>query len=405
MALRAQDAGERLPLLIIGAGPFGLAMSAYARRYEIEHVIVGRTMGFWRENMPHGMLLRSGCNWHFDPFDEDTIEHYLATKGLSTDDAEPLSRELYLDYCDWFCHRNGIEALPGRVERLDHRDEGSSFFEAVLEDGGTVAARNVVLAVGFRYFKHVPESFSAWLPAQRYAHTCDLVELASLRGKRVLIIGGRQSAFEWAALIREQGATSVALSYRHVTPAFATADWSWVDPIAASMAEDPGWFRRLTVEEREKLSQRFWAEGRLKLEPWLAARVTDRSVRLFPNTGVTFCREGQGEVEATLSDGTTLAVDSIVLATGYKVDMGRIPFLANGNILPRLENRNGYPVLDEQFQSTLPGLFFTSMCAVQDFGPFFAFTVAVRASARVIGAATSAREGSQSQTLCSSPVG
>jgi FAD-dependent urate hydroxylase len=251
----------------------------------------------------------------------------------------------------------------------------------------------------------VPESFSAWVPAQRYAHTCDLVDLASLRGKRVLIVGGRQSAFEWAALIREQGATAVALSYRHPTPAFATADWSWVDPIVASMAEDPGWFRRLTVEEREKLGQRLWAEGRLKLEPWLAARVTDPSIRLFPNTAVTFCRERQGEVEVTLTDGTTLAVDQIVLATGYKVEVGRIPFLATGNILPRLESRNGYPMLDERFQSTLPGLFFTSMCAVQDFGPFFAFTVAVRASARVIGAATMGRERLQSRRFCSSPVG
>ena len=29
-----------------------------------------------------------------------------------------------------------------------------------------------------------------------------------------------------------------------------------------------GWFRRLTVEEKQALNQRVWAEGRLKLEPW-----------------------------------------------------------------------------------------------------------------------------------------
>jgi len=43
--------------------------------------------------------------------------------------------------------------------------------------------------------------------------------------------------------------------------------------------------------------------------------------------------------------------------------------------------------VDEHFQSNIPGLFFTSMCAMQDFGPFFAFTVSVRASAALIGAA------------------
>jgi len=177
--------GAVLPLLIVGAGPFGIVMSVVARRRAIPHVVVGRTMDFWRENMPEGMLLRSACDWHLDPFDEDTIERYLESRGLAPADVEPLSLSLYRDYCD----------------------------------------------------------------------------------------------------------------------------------------------------------------------------------------------------------GTRLTVHQIVLATGYQVDVGRIPFLAAGNILPQLETRGGFPVLDERFQSNLHGLYFTSMCAVQDFGPFFAFTVSVRASARVIGSA------------------
>ena len=60
---------------------------------------------------------------------------------------------------------------------------------------------------------------------------------------------------------------------------------------------------------------------------------------------------------------------------------------ANGDIRKRLDSKNGFPVLDDQLQSNVPGLFFTSMCATQDFGPFFAFTAAVRTSAKLIGAA------------------
>jgi thioredoxin reductase len=37
---------KHLPLLIIGAGTYGLAMSAYAGRKNIEHVVVGKTMDF-----------------------------------------------------------------------------------------------------------------------------------------------------------------------------------------------------------------------------------------------------------------------------------------------------------------------------------------------------------------------
>ena len=64
-----------------------------------------------------------------------------------------------------------------------------------------------------------------------------------------------------------------------------------------------------------------------------------------------------------------------------------MPFLAAGNILPDLSQSNGFPVLDEQFQTSVPGLFISSMAANQDFGPFFAFTVSCRTSARIIGRA------------------
>ena len=45
------------------------------------------------------------------------------------------------------------------------------------------------------------------------------------------------------------------------------------------------------------------------------------------------------------------------------------------------------PVLDEHFQTNIPGLFITSMAAGQDFGPFFGFTISVRTSAQLIGQA------------------
>ena len=45
-------------LLIIGAGPFGLAVAAQASHLGIYHVVVGKPMEFWRRNMPTGMYLR-----------------------------------------------------------------------------------------------------------------------------------------------------------------------------------------------------------------------------------------------------------------------------------------------------------------------------------------------------------
>ena len=71
-----------------------------------------------------------------------------------------------------------------------------------------------------------------------------------------------------------------------------------------------------------------------------------------------------------------------------KID--QVPFLARGNILDALVTRNGFPVLDEHFQTNIPRLFMTSIAATQDFGPFFAFTVAARTSAKLIGQAITA---------------
>jgi FAD-dependent urate hydroxylase len=94
-----------------------------------------------------------------------------------------------------------------------------------------------------------------------------------------------------------------------------------------------------------------------------------------------------GSVEARLDNGQCFEVDQVILATGYKVRIDQVPFLASGNILPDLAQRNGYPVLDEHFQTNVPGLFIASIAANQDFGPFFGFTVACRTSARIVGRA------------------
>ena len=86
-----------------------------------------------------------------------------------------------------------------------------------------------------------------------------------------------------------------------------------------------------------------------------------------------------------LDNDETLAIDHVVLATGYRVNMQRVPFLAAGNILNKLALNEGYPVLDDGFQSSVAGLYVTSLPAIRDFGPFFGFTVAVGVSAKLIG--------------------
>jgi cation diffusion facilitator CzcD-associated flavoprotein CzcO len=378
-------------LLIIGAGPFGLSMAAQARHQGIDHIVVGEPMHFWRTHMPNGMYLRSASDWHLDPQDEDTIAAFLRTRDLTPADVEPLARDRYLEYARWFQTRKQIDPWPVVVERLDTADSRNGRFRATLADGGAIAARNVLLALGFAPFKHVPEDLARLLPSGVFQHTCDLVDFTAVREQRCLIVGGRQSAFEWAALTCEAGAASVHVSHRHDSPAFAESDWSWVNPLVDAMVENPGWYRHLTQAEKDKVDGRLWAEGRLKLEPWLASRVRRPTISLWPNTRVVGFRQLAGGGLAITLEGAEgsrlLEVDRIVLATGYKVNVASVPMLALGNLLPQLATHNGVPLLDEHLQSSVAGLFMTSLLATRDFGPFFAFTVSVRTSAKLIGQA------------------
>jgi lysine/ornithine N-monooxygenase len=372
-------------ILIIGAGPFGLAMAAYARHLGLDHQLAGNPMEFWKMNMPRGMFLRSACDWHLDPIGKDTVENFLSTQGLTAAQVEPLSLEFYLRYAQWIQRQKGIEPLVAYIRRLDYSAK-SARFQATTEDDQIINANHVVVAVGFKYFKHLPGEIVRHLPQGRVSHTCDLVTFSELRDKRCLIIGGRQSAFEWAALVHEAGAAAVHVCHRHDSPEFRASDWSWVSPLVDLIAKDPGWFRRLSAAEQEELNARLWAEGRLKVEPWLEPRVCNDTIKLWPRCQVVGCiAEPDGGLAVKFDNGEAVVVDQVIAATGYKVNMARVPFLAAGNILEKLTTRNGFPVLAENFESNVPGLFFTSMTAVQDFGPFWGFTIAARASAQIIG--------------------
>jgi len=388
------------PLLVIGAGPFGLAVARYAKAHGMDHLVVGRPMGFWKDNIPAGMLLRSGVDWHLDPLGELTFESYAHDQDIDLADLNPLGVDPYLAYVEWFQQRAGVEIENDTVASLEFSDapeRPGSRFVAKLRSGTVVNADRVVLAVGFHSFAHVPSELADRVPAERRVHTRDFVDFSDVGGQRFAIVGGRQSAFEWAALLKEGGAETVHLVYRHDTPAFSASDWSWVGGMLDQSEKQPGWWRQLPEAERTRIGQRFWAEGRLKLEPWLAPRIEVPGIELWPHTHVAGARtDPAGDLELELTDATgtatgTIAVDRVILATGYQVDMDRVRVLGP-ELRRHLRTTEGSPVLEPGFRSSVPGLYIASMPAVRDFGPFLAFTVSVPAAARMIGQALRAND-------------
>ena len=249
-----------------------------------------------------------------------------------------------------------------------------------MEDGSTIEAERVLAVPGIRHFTNLPD-WAAAVPEDRRSHTCDLVEFDDLAGARVAVIGGRQSAYEWAALLCDHGAAQVDVVHRHETPRFERVSWAFVDPYVDQTVATRGWWRGLSAAEQQHVARQFWEVGRLTLEHWLVPRLDPAVVTSRPGCAVVDVAAGDGPVTLTLSDATTLEVDHVVLASGYVADLARVPYLSG--VLDRVQVTDGFPDLSPGFETTLPGLSVTGFASTRDFGPFYGFTKGCPSSAKL----------------------
>ncbi len=124
------------------------------------------------------------------------------------------------------------------------------------------------------------------------------------------------------------------------------------------------------------------ASVRPSVAPWLRHRV-ENQLQITENTEVAQATQtGQG-LTLTLSDGTTREIDHLFLGTGYAPDVERLTFLAP-ELRAQVLRNNGYTLLNEWFESSVPGLYFTGAIAGYNFGPICRFIAGTGACARQI---------------------
>ncbi len=367
-------------LLVIGAGPYGLSTAALARERGIQTVVLGRPMDFWRENMPGGMFLRSGPDWHLDGGGVHTLRAYLQERAIAPEAIDPIPISVFLDYAEWFRQSKRIEVRDEFVIELAKPHDR---FQATLEGGERIVADAVVCAPGIRHYTAVPDWASSVAPGCA-AHTCDLVRFEDMADARVLIVGGRQSAYEWAALIREHGAARIDIVHRHEMPRFERVSWSFIDAHVEQTLKVPGYWRNLPSADQAAVDRRFWEVGRLTLEHWLTPRLNSPDIHRWPGAEVVGIAPagGEDEVRVRLSNSERLAVDRVIFACGYRVELANVPYVAG--VLEQVKRDDGFPVLDEAFQTSLDGLYITGFSATRDFGPFFGFVKGSPAAATLI---------------------
>jgi hypothetical protein len=103
---------------------------------------------------------------------------------------------------------------------------------------------------------------------------------------------------------------------------------------------------------------------------WLQSRIAGMPITL--GRKVVSTAVAASKLRLRLDDGTERLVDHALLATGFRVDVSRYPFLSQA-LLKQLETVDGFPVLNRGLESSIPGLHFLGKPAAWSFGPLLGF--------------------------------
>ncbi|RMG95734.1 MAG: 4Fe-4S dicluster domain-containing protein, partial [Candidatus Dadabacteria bacterium] len=177
-ALPGMRAGEGLDLVIVGAGPAGLAASLAARAKGLRFVTVEQeSLGGTIAHYPRGKLVMTS------PF---------SLPGAGRFTRREVSKEELLEFWEQVVRRSGLSIRFGEtVTDVRRVAEGLE----VVTSEGTYPSRAVLLAIGRRGTPRKLGVPGEDLPKVVYR----LVDPEQYRGQRVLVVGGGDSALEAAA--------------------------------------------------------------------------------------------------------------------------------------------------------------------------------------------------------------
>lgn len=362
-------------LIIIGAGPYGLAAAAEARKEKLDYLLIGRPMNFWLKSMPGFMLLRSPfiASSIYSPDSSLSLKNYYRETGREIQRRKPVPLAIYLKYIDWYVKKAGLHIREEEVVHISR--EGSAAFTVTTGTGEILRAKTVIMAVGNPSFATIPEQLRG-VERKYFSHTVDLPEFSSLAKKKVLVVGGGQSAIEacWGLI---QAGAEVELTHRQKKLVWHNIPLRINIPLLHFFVAFPTVLELVPWPVRKLV-------GDMVSEPtvdkWLRPKVESK-ITEYAGTVISTVEEVPGGVKVLFADGRETVVEHLVLGTGYGVDVKKLSLLDPG-IVNTLEIRDGYPVISGNLESSIAGLFFTGVLAKGRFGPTFNFIFASPAGAK-----------------------
>jgi len=195
-------------ILVIGAGPAGLATAACLRREDLPHVVLereARIAAAWRR--------------HYDRLHLHTTKSYSGLPLTPWPKSAPRypARAQVVQYLEDYAAEHRVEARLGVAVRSVMR-RGDRF--EVATSAGTLSPRAVVMASGYNRVPRRPA-----IPGQEafrgpVIHAGEYRNAAPFQGRRTLVVGCGNSGAEIALDLAEQG-VAVAMVVRgpvHVVP-------------------------------------------------------------------------------------------------------------------------------------------------------------------------------------------
>ncbi|HEY8131237.1 MAG TPA: NAD(P)-binding domain-containing protein [Thermoanaerobaculia bacterium] len=282
---------------IIGAGPIGLELAVALKKAGIDYVqIDAGQIGSTIEWYPPQMLFHSSS---------DRLA--LAGVPIQTANQQKVTREEFLAYLRALVQQFGLSVRTyERVVRIDKLPGGGFELRTIAVDGEhRTRADIIVLAIGAM---HAPRLIG--IPGEDLPHVSHyLRDPHKYFGKRLLIVGGRNSAVEAAVRCHRAGA-EVTISYRG--------------------------------DDFDPKVVKFW------LLPEVRALIRDGFVRFLPRTSVMEIRNG-----TVVLSTREIAADFVLLMTGYRQDSTLLEMLG-----VELQGDECAPVHDPQTMETnVPGVF------------------------------------------------
>jgi putative flavoprotein involved in K+ transport len=187
-------------VVIVGAGPAGLATAAVLRRHGMDATILER-----------GQQLGEPWRGRYDRLHLHTIRwlSHLPGYRIPRDLGRWVARDDFVRYLERYAAHHELRPRFGlEATRIDRAD-GSW---RVATTGGSLHARAVVVASGYcrvPYLPQWPGSFSG-----RLLHAAEYRNPAPYRGRDVLVVGAGNSGTEIAVDLAEGGAARVRIAVR-----------------------------------------------------------------------------------------------------------------------------------------------------------------------------------------------